>query len=259
MTKIILIVSLILPAFASAADLIGSTDRDLKITVKELRGIQPATRNKLFVKVIVERGSKSFGVFCDRFGKVNDGGSINGLSCALNAQTVSHDDDESFQFNLTVETNSEGKTATSIENILYSGDGTILGDKVEILTAMQATDKKIEKMVIGLAPARATPIAAFREGALMVEALSPLIARRVNVPVGRIDLQVPVKEVSFSVAADMVYSVNTKLDASEFQNIEVKNPATVKGSLLQRAGNLDSNFRLPVTIKDEVIQKLDIR
>jgi hypothetical protein len=49
------LLSLALPAFSHAADLVGATDRDLKITVQELRGVQESTKNNLYVKVTVER------------------------------------------------------------------------------------------------------------------------------------------------------------------------------------------------------------
>lgn len=253
------LLSLALPAFSHAADLVGATDRDLKITVQELRGVQESTKNNLYVKVTVERGTKNFSLFCSRRGSVKWLGSVNEIDCFDRAQTVSGDDDESFEFSITMETNADDEVSTNVEKIRYDGDGTFLGEKTEILTGMKWNDRRIGKLLIGLYPVHITPIAAFKQGETAIAALKELAGRPLTVPVRNADLQVPIESFTFEIRSDMTLDLGVALDTAEFQNVEVKTPANIELSLLKSAGKLNSGFRTAAAIRREVVRRYDIR
>lgn len=243
----------------AAPDFQGSTDTDLKITVQELHGVKATTKNNLYVKVIFERAGKSFSVFCTRQGKVRLEGSTNAIYCVDYAQTVSHDDDESFEFSVTEQTNSEGETSLAVEQIGYGGDGTFLAEKVQTLSGMSWNDRRRENLVIGLRPLHARSLPAFEKTQTVLKALRPLVAMSMPIRAGRHDLEVPIKEFSFDIQNDGELNISASLDGSAFKAIQIKDPEALTTSIYKTPGQLSSGFRNTTTLKTQVRQTWNLR
>ncbi len=119
----------------------------LSIYVRD--GVKKTTLNKRFLKVVAARAGKTFEAFCDLQGD-NDAASkrlVTRIECALVAETVSHDDDESLLFSIIEEKVAGKAPAYSLEEVQYSGDGTFLGDQLDVLMGenMEGTEFDLDR------------------------------------------------------------------------------------------------------------------
>jgi len=258
MIKWFMLLSLLAPASGFAAALVGTTDRALKIDLFELRGIRSHTDNKLFLKARVQRGAKSFQVFCSRRALIRLQALTNILVCGEFAETVSNDDDESFEFEI-VMINNEGGIGYAVQKIAYFGDGTILGDKAEILTGLKWSDRALEDTVIELKRGNNLPLAGFKQGEWIDEALRSLLDRKVRVRDGGLELNLPIDGFSVRIGDHLSATVSVTLNSSELERISVSNPDSFELNLLEEPGNLDSDLRTPAELGEEVRVKLGVQ
>jgi hypothetical protein len=257
--KIFLFVSLSIPALAAAETLVGATDRELKITVQELRGMKMRTRNNLYVKATFARGAKDFELFCGRTGKLTNYFSELNLNCSVNSESVSNDDDESFEFKISVKFNKNQSEQIYTGEMSYSGDGTVYGSYVEIITGQNWYENKPRDLRIDLHSVHSEESSALALSQNLEQALRPLIGSKVVVREGRFQADFPIEEFSFRISRDLKTFVSAKLDTSELKRIRISDPAPIEFSLLTTAGDLRSGFRSVTSLRKEVMTLLKVK
>lgn len=246
------------PFAASAFDFQGETDTALKIGVQELRGVKGNTKNNLYVKVSVKRGSKRFDVFCRRMGEVSKASFENILTCSKVAETVSNDDNEAMLFDIAWE-QSPQKQEVRVQKIERFGDGTMLGEDVEILTGLKFNDHKIRGLEIPLVSVNRRVVTAFTQIASLRNAVENLIGLKATIKDGRISVDVPVKSFRMTVNPDMSVILSAEFDTSEFQRIELPGSKTIEFSMLNYPGELDSGFRPEKVLRGIVKSELQLK
>lgn len=256
--KIVLFILLSLPTLAAAETLIGTTDQELKITVQELRGVKMRTRNNLYVKATFARGAKDFELFCGRTGRLTDTFSQFILNCSASSESISNDDDESFEFEIIAKLNKYQTEPVYTGRMSYIGDGTVYGTFVEIITGQNWEYKPRELQIdLSSVPSEESPALALSHN--LAQGLRPLIGRKIAVREGRFQADFPIQELSFRISQDLKTFVSAKLDTSNLKRIRISDPAPIEFSVLNAAGDLRSGFRSATSLRNEVITLLKVK
>jgi len=220
---------------ATTTLLAGPEGSDLTVAVQMLNGKKGTERENLrFTKVTVKRADQSFTAWCDSAVRDRGEDRLISVSCALGASTVSGDDDESLGF--AIERTGRGDTVTyTLGQIVYSGDGTFLGEEADILMGPDRADDDIP-----LTPRRegtSTKRDPFALAAFVDEALAPLIDQ----PAYSEELRasIAIKGYSFSLSNAMDATITLALTDEGWSAVDiVMDPI----SLLSTAGNLASGL-----------------
>jgi len=214
-------------AFASrgGVTLEAPSDPGLRISLMMLDGVQPQTKNQRFIKATVFRGGASFGAFCTLRGDLTSSRQRAIVACSVDVATVSDDDNESLAFDLVV-TRAGGRETVTLEDVLYAGDGTFLGEEAKTighederplaLTAREADN--LDKN-------------AFAFGRLLLDAIEPLLAKKVHSD--EVDAAVAVKEASFFAHPDMSVHASLRLGQTGqlFEPVRPQSALVVPGDL----------------------------
>lgn len=179
-------------------------DRDLQISLLMLDGVKAKTKGKRFLKATVTRKGKSFGAFCN-FGVTLESASRSvGIGCNMGVATVSHDDDESLSFGITMRRTPAGDTFVLSEPS-YSGDGTFLGKEAAILGHTDAATGFELPLVAREGKDASKNV--FLLARTLLDGAAPLLAEKVRSE--EVDAPVAVKSLSLSV--DEKLEVTTSL------------------------------------------------
>jgi hypothetical protein len=220
---------------ATSTLLAGPDGSDFTVQLQLLNGKAGTERENLrFTKVTVKRADKSFTAWCDVAVRNRGEQRLASVSCALGAATVSGDDDESLGF--AIERVATAGTATyEVAQIVYTGDGTFLGDQADVLMGPARSDDDI-------------PLTARREGtsalrdpfalaAFVDEALAPLVDR----PAYSQELRasISIKGYAFSLSNAMDVTITLALSEESPSAVDITMDAI---SLLGTAGELASGL-----------------
>lgn len=221
---------------------LASSDGKLTINVKVADGAQEKTKNQRFVRVTATRGAKSFAMWCGGMGSLGATESQT-ISCYDYVRTVSDDDNESFDLNITKK---DGKyTFTAADG----GDGTFFGDKMQVLDPswrwMGGAPPSIEGELVAKSGA-GTSSDGFEMVADVAARLEGVLGAEVKNTQTR---PLAVSTLEFGVSNEM--EVWTVMRLSKTGSVTVR--PTDKVSALRTPGSLKSGLASAATMKERVL------
>ena len=231
--------------------LTSAGDKPLTIKLQLLDGKQAKTKNQRFTKATVSRAGKSFSAFCSIAGELGTSARTTQLECGEYAETVSNDDDESFSF--TVERERAGETSTfTLVSVDYSGDGTIFGEQVGILTGSDDIDTSgFEPVPLTAKLGKGTTKDPFAFADLVDEGAEGVLGKPVLSH--EVDQTLPVRSLAYRTSPEMELDVTVRLTKSG--SVEVSMPESV--SLLKTKGQLSSGYATAATVRNRILDVLE--